>query len=111
MQPSAPPLEPGGPAISNPVNSPSVQPTPLQLPHGNAVGNGAKVLTAAGMPTHGLSCPHSHAIPLVLVEGDRGFQAHFALGKSVSIIPDVLSCPLRVWKQSPVDTLRELSGD
>lgn len=75
------------------------------------MGNGAKVLIAAGIPTHGPPRAHSQAIPLALVEGGRGFQAQFALGKSVSTIPDLLSCPLRVWKQTPADTLSDLSGD
>lgn len=74
------------------------------------MGHGAKVPIAAGTATH---CPHDPTArpPLALAEAGQGFQAQFALGKSVFTIPDVLSCPSHVWKQTPVDALCDLSSD
>lgn len=72
--------------------------------------HGAKVPIAAGTATHGPRDPTGRP-PLALAEAGQGFQAQFAHGKSVFTIPDVLSCPSYVWRQTPVDALCDLSSD
>lgn len=73
------------------------------------MGHGAKVPIAAGTATHGAPGPTAPP-PLALAQGGQGFQAQFAIGKSVFTVPDVLSCPSRVWKQAPGDALCDLAS-